>query len=889
MKHFLALLLLAPVLPLAAQQPGIEQSSNLLTVPAGDKFLQWYGHADRSYFLQVSDANNPLAKWFWAPVIEAGNDEEISYEVDGTASKGFFRLLHTTLPQPPGVTLEEWDADDDRLHNWEEITTHGSNPLKSDTDDDGLPDDWEIAHGLNALDDGTEDPDRGPDAPFSSQSGGSQSASAFAAPESPLTNSQAFGAGVRAVPGATLADKDGDLIPDVEDADPLSLAVNWRKSPKPVYIAVPVQGWSSTTHSFPLTLNNQNSILTAKAVYQNGQWSQVNGYYLSHGQGPVLSYKFLIEGRLHNSRLGQCIINSISDQGIIVGTGKILIDSVTTIDPATGEPTTYAPGYSPDFAMIWRNPQALPEIFGVAPGSTFQGARHFQAGMIHRDGTVLISQRRPEDIFVNNHGTLQRWPNSANGGGVQTSPIYTSPGYSYPAAGGTFAFGSSLDSGQFPATLSWVWPATLGPQSLYSVTRSAPGAPALNFQSFPTTIGTAPSGEVCINLSGQVLVGHSSSYHQVQSLQGATKISSHGAALLPGTFGNPVIWYGGSTYSLSSCVANPQALGTTLTVRDMNDDGSMLAIVNVSTGSQRLVILLPVEFKTYPVSESGPDKAHKLNLDTRQNEKASYGQGWEKCVSKVWATANTVNLIDYLDGGPGNHSVYENAVKWKVNGTAQTSHELSLGSEPSDDSHRHYYIEVQPKSGGDTIDRLIITLVPRSTKSRFDSWYTTEKADLAWLGELVNLFYSISTVPLPDGYMRRPCRNFNPFLYAVPSATNTRMHPDAYYETRSYATRGGHAHQMCFDDSGILLQSGVSAGSADKAAAFPQNINPYLHVDADVKPFVWALQLDGTPADQQTTTLSAPIMHEGAYLKKYSECRPTIANSKPILADGVTP
>ena len=310
---------------------------------------------------------------------------------------------------------------------------------------------------------------------------------------------------------------------------------------------------------------------------------------------------------------------------------------------------------------------------------------------------------------------------------------------------------------------------------------------------------------------------------------------------------------------------------------------------NHTDGQDTRISLLPVVFKTYPDSEPGPDKAHKLNLDTRQNEKASYGQGWEKCVSKVWATANTVNLIDYLDGGPSNHSVYENAVKWKVNGTAQSSPELSLGNEPGDDSHRHYYVEVQPKNGGDTIDRLIITLVPRSTKSRFDSWYTTENVDLVWLGELVNLFYSISIVPLPDGYMRRPCRNFNPFLYAVPSATNTRMHPDAYYETRSYATPGGHAHQMCFDDSGILLQVGVSAGSADKAAAFPQNFNPFLHVEADVKPFIWALQLDGTPADQQTTTLSAPIMHEGAYLKKYAECRPAIANSKPILADGATP
>ncbi len=296
--------------------------------------------------------------------------------------------------------------------------------------------------------------------------------------------------------------------------------------------------------------------------------------------------------------------------------------------------------------------------------------------------------------------------------------------------------------------------------------------------------------------------------------------------------------------------------------------------------------LLPVEFKTYATSEAGPDKAHKLNLNTRQSEKTTYGQGWEKCVSKVWDTNNTVNLIDYLDGGTGNHATYENVVRWKINGTAQNTHSLSLGSEPSDNEHRPYYVEVLSKTGGDTIDRLIITLVPRSTKTKFDAWHLAEKADLTWLGQLVNLFASFDKTPLPDGHYRRPDRNFQPWLYSEPGGHNTRMHPDSYFEARSYQTSGGHGHQMNFDQDGELLKSGISAGSADKAAPFPHWID---HGSMDVKPFVWALQLDGTPADQDGTTLTEPIMHEGANFKKYSECRPTIANNKPILADGATP
>ena len=61
----LGILLLATLFTsgsLPAQNNGIPQSSEFLVVPAGDKFLRWYGHLGRSYFLQVSDAEFPLEK-----------------------------------------------------------------------------------------------------------------------------------------------------------------------------------------------------------------------------------------------------------------------------------------------------------------------------------------------------------------------------------------------------------------------------------------------------------------------------------------------------------------------------------------------------------------------------------------------------------------------------------------------------------------------------------------------------------------------------------------------------------------------------------------------------------------------------------------------------------
>ena len=164
---FLLLLLLFATPPTHAQPPGFAQTSDLYIVPAGGKFLRWYGHAGRSYFIQISDTDNPLGKWRWAPIIESGNEQQISYEVDGTPAKGFFRFKYTNLPIPLGETLETADFDGDGLSNLDEISPlpgalfGQTDPLNGDTDSDSLPDGWERDHGLDPNDDGGIDPDNG--------------------------------------------------------------------------------------------------------------------------------------------------------------------------------------------------------------------------------------------------------------------------------------------------------------------------------------------------------------------------------------------------------------------------------------------------------------------------------------------------------------------------------------------------------------------------------------------------------------------------------------------------------------------------------------------------------------------------------------------------------
>ena len=140
---FLFLFLLAASIA-PAQPERDKQDSEIVIVLGGQSILRWYGHPNRSYFIQVSDQNNPLGKWNWAPIIEAGIGAEISHQIGGLADKAFFRLSYTGITPGPGETLDTADFDGDSISNWNEIKFYQTDPLNSDTDSDGLEDGDEI-------------------------------------------------------------------------------------------------------------------------------------------------------------------------------------------------------------------------------------------------------------------------------------------------------------------------------------------------------------------------------------------------------------------------------------------------------------------------------------------------------------------------------------------------------------------------------------------------------------------------------------------------------------------------------------------------------------------------------------------------------------------------
>lgn len=152
-----------------------DQDLRLEILPTGEKLLHWTGHPGLTYFLQASP---DLQNWTWAPNIEPGINGPMSYEVDGPSAAGFYRLQYTDQAPAPGETVGSADYDGDGFTNLQEITPRPrpggvpvgfnisaniqTNPVRKDTDGDGLDDKWEEDHGLDPTDNGSRDINNGP-------------------------------------------------------------------------------------------------------------------------------------------------------------------------------------------------------------------------------------------------------------------------------------------------------------------------------------------------------------------------------------------------------------------------------------------------------------------------------------------------------------------------------------------------------------------------------------------------------------------------------------------------------------------------------------------------------------------------------------------------------
>ena len=155
--------------------------------------ISWPTQYGKQYTLHASP-DLSSESWITAGQPEYGYGQVIEIATlptysDGTVADKFFWR----------VAVTDTDSDGDGFSDYDEYLK-GTNIWVADRDDDGLPDDWEILHGLDPDDDGTSDPDQGPYGDLDADG---------------LTNISEYWYGT----DPNNADTDGDEITDSEEVD----------------------------------------------------------------------------------------------------------------------------------------------------------------------------------------------------------------------------------------------------------------------------------------------------------------------------------------------------------------------------------------------------------------------------------------------------------------------------------------------------------------------------------------------------------------------------------------------------------------------------------------------------------------------------------------------
>jgi hypothetical protein len=151
--------------PYGFLQAKVRHVSAIYTTPEGGSdpvlvspeafIISWPTQYGKQYTLHASP-DLSTGSWFAAGQPEYGYGQQIEIAAlptyqDGTVVDKFFWR----------VAVTDIDSDGDGFSDYDEYLK-GTDIWVADRDDDGLPDDWEILHGLDPDDDGTTDHDQGP-------------------------------------------------------------------------------------------------------------------------------------------------------------------------------------------------------------------------------------------------------------------------------------------------------------------------------------------------------------------------------------------------------------------------------------------------------------------------------------------------------------------------------------------------------------------------------------------------------------------------------------------------------------------------------------------------------------------------------------------------------
>ncbi len=193
------------------------------------------------------------------------------------------------------------------------------------------------------------------------------------------------------------------------------------------------------------------------------------------------------------------------------------------------------------------------------------------------------------------------------------------------------------------------------------------------------------------------------------------------------------------------------------------------------------------------------------------------------------------------------------------------------------------------------LDDMWIVINSPDTRRRFDEW-CTNNVSTAWATSLPKPFDRIllSTNAVTGAVTPLDPEPGNPNEWSPPVSHSTWLHHNAVYEMRTVTgIAGEHGHQATYDSTGRLIRSTIAAGTADFRRPYVSVLwssgtipNGFAHRDADVLPFIMALQLDGNPVIPVDTwrNLNRQCLRQGEHTDAYIARRPILpSGTQPLV------
>lgn len=511
--------------------------------------FDWESDRNRTFFPQVT-AN--LENWTYAGALHFGQGSHVGM-IQSDAPKTFLRLRYSDLPVASEAEAESADFDLDGLTNIQELQQTHTDPLDNDSDNDGLPDGWEVAHAISPFDDGSIDPANGPDGVFEDPEAPEPEGFVMFSSTTATTNAGAFGSGVQAHPDATLADKDGDGIPNGRDAGALTRAIDWETDNSlPRFIFQSLPGYNYSTHGSIVGCNSVGDVVTQKAFYSNGVWQTLGT--LPFGQSNYLPQMFRINGEDFEAYAQQKPVpTSVSDAGKIVGHATVFL-SISNIGT--------------QMAFVWDSPGATPRLL-AHPGSVIEGSWWDELAQIAQDGSYVIRRRTDPSNYWDTTCRFDRY--DANGVMASTQ--------GYPVANPALVGPQGFQAFNIGNTNAFGWiPGAAGPISLFAEATFTTPNPRSHYFSEPTFAGVKPGppGGYCLNFWDKTMIRHEGRWHEAADLQGVRMLTEGGIGLknMPST--SVSVWKGGQTRTLAASVINENFTSRNVSPRGNTAAGDVL-------------------------------------------------------------------------------------------------------------------------------------------------------------------------------------------------------------------------------------------------------------------------------------------------------------------------